>query len=302
MTRRKFTLASLPKDLRPLVVEAVAAAKGAGRVLRRRFRGSVQVWMKGQADVVTATDVECQNLIVRRLHRQFPTHGILAEEGLDEQPEAEWRWILDPLDGTKNFARGVPSFCVSIAGERKGRVELGVVHDPIHEETFVGVRRHGAWCNGRPIRVSDVTTLDRAFLATGLPHRVRRFVEAVSRTFGRFSARSLGVRDRGAGALDLCYVACGRFDGYWEIDQSPWDIAAGGLIVEEAGGRMSNFRGGAFDIYDGETVASNRELHDRILAVLAMPGGTPGRHSPPVRRSAGQPPRRQGAKKIPRYS
>lgn len=302
MTPRKFTLASLPKDLRPLTAEAISAAKDAGRILKRRFRGSMQVWMKGQADVVTATDVECQNLIVRRLHSRFPAHGILAEEGLDERPDAEWRWILDPLDGTKNFARGVPSFCVSIAAERGGIVELGVVHDPIHEETFVGVHKHGAWCNSRPIRVSEVARLERAFLATGLPHRVRRFVGSVSRTFGRFAARSLGVRDRGAGALDLCYVACGRFDGYWEIDQSPWDIAAGGLIVEEAGGRMSDFRGGAFDIYDGETVASNGKIYDQILAVLAMPGGIPGRHNPPVRRRGAQPPRHQGTKKGHRHS
>jgi len=302
MTQERFSITKLPKDLRPLVAEAISAAEDAGRILKRRFGGSMQVWMKGQADVVTATDVECQNLIVRRLHRRFPAHGILAEEGLDERPDAEWRWILDPLDGTKNFARGVPNFCVSIAAERGSIVELGVVHDPIHEETFVGVHKHGACCNSRPIRVSEVAHLERAFLATGLPHRVRRFVGSVSRTFGRFATCSLGVRDRGAGALDLCYVACGRFDAYWEIDQSPWDIAAGGLIVEEAGGRMSDFRGGSFDIYDGETVASNSRIHNQVLAVLAMPGGIPGRHNPPVRRNAVQPPRHQGTKKGHRHS
>jgi myo-inositol-1(or 4)-monophosphatase len=207
----------------------------------------------------------------------------LAEEGLDAAPGAEWRWILDPLDGTKNFARGIPTFCVSIAVEHRGRVELGVVYDPIHEELFTGVREHGAWLNGRPIRVSTVSDLRSAFVATGCPHRVGRYVRSVALTFGRFAARSLGVRDRGAGALDLCYVACGRFDGYWEIDQSPWDIAAGALIVEEAGGRMSDFRGGRFDIYGGETVASNKRLHERIVGVLCMPDGIPPRHRPPVR-------------------
>jgi len=240
--------------------------------------------VKGPADIVTATDVEVQGLIVRRLGRRFPAHGILAEEGLDATAGTEWRWIVDPLDGTKNFARGIPSFCVSIAAERGGRVELGVVLDPIHDELFVAVRGCGAWCNGRPIRVSEVSELKAAFLGTGLPHRVRRFAGSVGRTFTRFSTCSLGVRDRGAGALDLCYVACGRFDGYWEIDQSPWDIAAGGLIVEEAGGRMSDFRGGPFDIFGGETVASNGRIHDQILAVLAMPGGIPKRYKPPVRR------------------
>ncbi|HSB82548.1 MAG TPA: inositol monophosphatase family protein [Candidatus Methylomirabilis sp.] len=302
MTAERFRISQLPRTLQPLVAEAISSAQDAGRILKRRFRGAMQVWMKGQADVVTATDLECQTLIVGRLRRRFPAHGVLAEEGLNLSPGAEWRWILDPLDGTKNFARGVPSFCVSIAAEREGRVELGVVHDPIHGETFVGVHKHGVWCNERPIRVSDVATLGAAFLATGLPHRVRRFVGSVSRTFGRFSARTLGVRDRGAGALDLCYVACGRFDGYWEIDQSPWDIAAGGLIVTEAGGRMSDFRGGGFDIYAGETVASNGKIHDQILAVLALPGGIPGRHHPPVHRSTAQSQRHQGTKIFPGHS
>jgi myo-inositol-1(or 4)-monophosphatase len=270
--------------MQSLVKEAIAAAREAGRILLRRFRTGVSVKMKGVADIVTATDVEAQGVVVRRLCRAFPDHGILAEEGLDTRAGAEWRWILDPLDGTKNFARGIPNFCVSIAAERRGRVELGVVYDPIHEELFVGVRRHGAWCNGKPIRVSGVKDLRSAFVATGCPHRVGRYVQSVALTFGRFCARSIGVRDRGAGALDLCYVACGRFDAYWEIDQSPWDIAAGGLIVEEAGGRMSDFRGGPFDIYDGETVATNRRVHDQIVRILRMPGGIPPRHRPPVRR------------------
>ena len=284
MKSREFSLARVPSPLRPLTTEAIALAREAGRILRRRFRTAVRVMVKGPADIVTATDVEVQGLIVRRLGRRFPAHGILAEEGLDATAGTEWRWIVDPLDGTKNFARGIPSFCVSIAAERGGRVELGVVLDPIHDELFVAVRGCGAWCNGRPIRVSKVSELKAAFLGTGLPHRVRRFAGSVGRTFTRFSTCSLGVRDRGAGALDLCYVACGRFDGYWEIDQSPWDIAAGGLIVEEAGGRMSDFRGGPFDIFGGETVASNGRIHDQILAVLAMPGGIPKRYKPPVRR------------------
>jgi len=284
MTRELFDADRMPRHVQQPVVTAVAAASEAGRLLMRRFRTAVSVKMKGKTDIVTEADVEAQDLVVRRLRRSFPDHGILAEEGLDATPGAEWRWILDPLDGTKNFARGIPTFCVAIAAEYRGRVELGVVYDPVHEEIFVGVRRRGAWRNGEPIRVSRVADLRCAFVATGCPHRVGRYLRSVALTFGRFAARSLGVRDRGAGALDLCYVACGRFDGYWEIDQSPWDIAAGGLIVEEAGGRMSDFRGGDFDIYGGETVASNKRLHERIVGVLRMPGGIPPRHRPPVRR------------------
>ena len=277
-------MATLPADLRPLTAEAISMAREAGRTLQRQFRTAVRVKVKGPADIVTATDVEAQSLIVRRIRRKFPTHGILAEEGLDATAGTEWRWIVDPLDGTKNFAHGLPSFCVSIAAERDGQAELGVVLDPVHDELFVAVRGGEAWCNGRPIRVSETRDIGHAFLGTGLPHRVRRFAGSVGRTFSRFATLSHGVRDRGAGALDLCYVACGRFDGYWEIDQSPWDIAAGGLIVEEAGGRMSNFRGGPFDIFGGETVASNGKIHDQILAVLAMPGGMPKRYKPPLRR------------------
>jgi myo-inositol-1(or 4)-monophosphatase len=284
MRAREFSVARLPAPLRSLTTEAISLAREAGRILRRRFRTAVRVTVKGPADIVTATDVEVQALIVRRIRRRFPAHGILAEEGLDATAGTEWRWIVDPLDGTKNFAHGIPSFCVSIAAERGGRVELGVVLDPIHDELFAAVRGCGAWCNGRPIRVSEVSRIEAAFLGTGLPHWVRRFAGSVGRTFTRFAACSLGVRDRGAGALDLCYVACGRFDGYWEIDQSPWDIAAGGLIVEEAGGRMSNFRGEPFDIFGGETVASNGRIHDQILAVLAMPGGIPKRYKPPLQR------------------
>lgn len=284
MTKATFRIGRLPSHVQAPVAEAIAGATDAGRLLKRRFRTGVSVKMKGVADIVTATDFEAQARVVRRLRRSFPDHGILAEEGLDTVPEAPWRWILDPLDGTKNFARGIPTFCVAIAAEYRGRVELGVVYDPLHEELFVGVRGQGAWLNGQPIRVSGVADLRSAFVATGCPHRVARYIQSVALTFGRFAARSLGVRDRGAGALDLCYVACGRFDGYWELDQSPWDIAAGALIVEEAGGRMSDFRGGPFDIYGGETVASNTRIHDRMIAVLRMAGGTPARHRPPVRR------------------
>ncbi len=284
MTSSRFRLAGLSHGLRALVREAIALAQGAGRILRRRFRTGVAVSAKGRADIVTVADVEVQGFLHRRIRRAFPDHGILAEEGLDTTAGTEWRWIVDPLDGTKNFANGIPNFCVSIALERGGRVELGVVYDPMYDEIFLGVRKHGAWCNGRPIRVSEVASLEAAFLATGLPHRVRRFAGSIARTFARFANRCLGVRDRGAGALDLCYVACGRFTGYWEIDQSPWDIAAGGLIVEEAGGRMSDFRGAPFDIYGGETVASNGKIHDAMLAILAKPGGVPRRYRPPIRR------------------
>ncbi|MBI2114179.1 MAG: inositol monophosphatase, partial [candidate division NC10 bacterium] len=187
MTAREFRVSRLPAILQPLTAEAIGLALDAGRILKRRFRTAMAVTVKGPADIVTAADVEVQSLIVRRLRRRFPAHGILAEEGLDATAATEWRWIVDPLDGTKNFAHGIPGFCVSIAVEREGRAEVGVVDDPVHEELFVAVRGSGAWCNGRPIRVSEVSDLEGAFLGTGLPHRVGRFAAPVGRTFTRFA-------------------------------------------------------------------------------------------------------------------
>jgi myo-inositol-1(or 4)-monophosphatase len=270
MTAPAFSPPRVPAGLRPIVAEGLRAARDAGEVLTRRFRTALAVRSKGPQDIVTEVDLAAQAAIVKRLSRRFPEHGILAEEGLDTAPGAEWRWILDPLDGTKNFSRGIPTFCVSIAAEQEGRVMVGIVHDPLFRETFLAVRGQGSWLNGEPIQVSRVSRLGAAFLATGVPHRVRRFSSVVARTFGKFAAQALCLRGRGAGALDLCYVACGRFDGYWELDQSPWDVAAGGLIVTEAGGRLSNFSGGPFDIFEGETVASNGRIHRQILDVIGL--------------------------------
>jgi myo-inositol-1(or 4)-monophosphatase len=284
MPDRTFPVARIPRDQQPMVSEGLSLAREAGRLLSERFRRRASVRLKGVADIVTTTDATVQRAMLARLCRRFPEHGILAEEGVDTRSGAEWVWILDPLDGTKNFAQGVPNFCVSIAAEWRGELQLGVVCDPIHDEVFLGVRGHGAWCNGRPIHVSRKTTLASAFVGTGCPHRIRQFAKSVGLTFERMAVRTLGVRFRGAGALDLCYVACGRLDGYWELDQSPWDIAAGALIVQEAGGRMSNFHGERFDIFAGQTVASNRRIHPAMVNVLRMPGSLPSRYRPPVRR------------------
>jgi myo-inositol-1(or 4)-monophosphatase len=278
--------------VRPIVAEGLRAAQDAGMVLTRRFRTTLTVRSKGPQDIVTEADIEAQAAIVKRLSRRFPDHGILAEEGLDTAPGAEWRWILDPLDGTKNFSRGIPTFCVSIAVERDGRIEAGIVHDPLLRETFLAVRGQGAWLNGESIQVSRVNRLGAAFLATGVPHRVREFSDVIATTFGKFASRALCLRCRGAGALDLCYVACGRFDAYWELDQSPWDVAAGSLIVTEAGGRLSNFRGAPFDIFEGETVASNGRLHRQMLEVIGLSKAT-GRPSPRPNDSALQRRRRR---------
>ncbi|MEW6388815.1 MAG: inositol monophosphatase family protein, partial [Thermodesulfobacteriota bacterium] len=187
----------------------------------------------------------------------------------DSTPPPPYRWIIDPLDGTVNFAHGFPMFCVSIAFEAAGVVEYGVIYDPLREELFEAGRRGGAWLNGRPIRVSKVDRLDAALLATGFPYDIReRLPETIAR-LGRMLGIAQGVRRAGSAALDLCYVACGRFDGFWEENLKPWDTAAGVLLVSEAGGRVSTFRGEAYELASPNITASNGALHQSILDCLS---------------------------------
>jgi myo-inositol-1(or 4)-monophosphatase len=221
-------------------------------------------------DLVTNFDHKAQEMIFDRLARLFPGHGFLAEEGLARGERAEFRWVFDPLDGTTNFAHRVPVFTVSIALEQGDRVILGVVYDPMREELFEAVEGEGARLNGRPIRVSAVDDLDRSLLATGFPYDLR--VSPVNNIahFNNFLTRAQAVRRCGSAAMDLCYVACGRFDGFWELKLKPWDHAAGALIVREAGGRVTDFGGGEFDILSAESLASNGLIHEPMIRVLGL--------------------------------
>jgi myo-inositol-1(or 4)-monophosphatase len=239
---------------------ALSAAKEAGEVLRKGFGWQHSIRYKGEVDLVTEVDEQAEQLIREILLGAFPAYGMLAEEGGTLVGEVDARWIVDPLDGTTNYAHGLPIFCVSVALERSGEVVLGVVHDPMHEETFVAERGRGATMNGEPIKVSDTDELIRALIATGFPYDRAEMPEALE-LFGRLAASTQGMRRLGSAALDLCYVASGRIDGYYERGIWPWDLAAGSVILEEAGGKLTNYRGGKLDLAGREIVASNGCLH-----------------------------------------
>jgi myo-inositol-1(or 4)-monophosphatase len=256
-------------------VDAVRAlaehlAREAGAIQRERYETELDVRTKSASiDLVTEVDHACEERIVTALHRERRGDAILAEEGRgDDHPYAEWRWVIDPLDGTMNYAHGYPRFCVSIGVQRRGETCVGVVYDPLLDELFAATRGAGATRNGRAIRVSQERELGRALLATGFAYDVHRSFEDNLDHFASFVKQVRGLRRDGSAALDLCYVAAGRFDGFWELKLKPWDVAAGNLIVEEAGGRTSNFRGAPASGDGRETIASNGHLHDAIIAVL----------------------------------
>ncbi len=252
---------------------AIQTARDAGRLLAERLGRALQVTNKGDIDLVTEADLASERLIIDRIRTYYPRHAILAEEsGLSDaainigEPSA-WRWIIDPLDGTTNYAHGYPCFCVSMALEHAGVLELGVIYDPVLDELFTAERGQGAALNGRRARVSQVSDLSHALLCTGFPYDVRERNE-FARHFTSFIMQAQAVRRDGAAALDLAYLACGRFDGFWEEGLKPWDVAAGVLMIEEAGGRVSNYDGLPFNIYSAPIVASNGLVHEEMMRVL----------------------------------
>jgi len=248
-------------------------ARAAGAVQRDRYETELVVRTKSASiDLVTEVDHACEALIVGALRRDRPGDAILAEEGGgDDRPGAEWRWVIDPLDGTMNYAHGYPRFCVSIGVQRGGLPCVGVVYDPLLDELFAATRGEGATCNGRALRVSDERELGRALLATGFAYDVHKSPQDNLDHFASFVKRVRGLRRDGSAALDLCYVAAGRFDGFWELKLHPWDVAAGNLIVEEAGGRTSDLSGRPPSGDGRETVASNGHLHDAMVEILRGP-------------------------------
>ncbi|MGH9945548.1 MAG: inositol monophosphatase family protein [Pyrinomonadaceae bacterium] len=252
---------------------AIQTAREAGRILAERFgRVSLRVEHKGDIDLVTEADLAAEQLIVERVRSYYPRHSILAEEaGVVERVEqpSEYKWIVDPLDGTTNYTHGYPCFCVSIALEVAGELKIGVIYDPTRDELFAAERGAGATLNGRRIRVSEVLELNRALICTGFPYDVRERGD-FARHFTSFIMHAQGVRRDGSAALDLAYVACGRFEGFWEEGLRPWDVAAGAIIIEEAGGRLSRYDDSPLDIYRPPVLASNGLVHEQMMRVLAM--------------------------------
>jgi len=247
---------------------AVRACRAAGRIQRAAFGGVQPVEHKGEIDLVTAIDRRCEKQILAIIGRAFPDHGILAEESDPRTGDAEHLWVIDPLDGTTNYSRGFPYFCVSVALVRDGAVIVAAVYQPLLDEMFTAIRGHGAFLNGRPLRVSGQPRLDQAFLATGFPYDIRRSRRNNIDHFSHFATRCLAVRRAGAAALDLAYVAAGRFDGFWELKLRPWDIAAASLLIEEAGGRVTGLAGRPWRLAVRDIVASNGRVHGEMLAVL----------------------------------
>ncbi len=276
-----------PPDWDRVVETGRRAALAAGVLLRLNYEKPHDITLKSAIDPVTESDLASQETIVSLIRQAFPDHGLLAEEVMEEAERvgkgvkeqspfpppapvqsSACRWIIDPLDGTVNFAHGFPMFCVSIAFEAAGVVEYGVVFDPLREELFEARRGGGAFVNGRPLRVSRVDRLEGALLATGFPYDIRERLPVTLARMGRLLAVSQGVRRAGSAALDLAYLAAGRLDGFWEENLKPWDTAAGVLLVTEAGGVATTFEGTPYTIFSPTLAASNGRLHQGLLEAL----------------------------------
>src|SRR6266581_576648 len=246
---------------------AIELARAGGDVLKQYMAGEKQVELKGRANLVTVADKESEALIIRRIRERYPDHAILAEES-GASGAGRSKWIIDPLDGTTNFAHQYPFFCVSIGFEQAGEVVSGAVYDPWRDEMFSGARGLGSFLNGKRLRVSNIDKLGSGLILTGFPYTMREKMKTAISQFESFLFESQAVRRAGSAALDLGYVALGRADGFWEMDLHPWDTAAGLVILEEAGGRVTDFAGNPFSIYGKQIVASNGRIHDEMVAVL----------------------------------
>jgi myo-inositol-1(or 4)-monophosphatase len=243
----------------------------AGDIMLSRRESGFRVDKKGAIDLVTEVDLECERMCRGVIAERFPLHDVLAEElssGPAEAARSQFRWVYDPLDGTTNFAHGLPIFCSSLALEIDGVPEVGAVYDPTRKELFTAERGEGAFLNGSPLRVSDTDALLDALLVTGFPYDVHQKLDELVGQFAAFLGQARAVRRLGSAALDLCYVAAGRFEAFWEQHLKPWDVAAGALIVSEAGGRVTGMDGSPYNAAAAHLVASNGRVHDAMLSVI----------------------------------
>lgn len=247
---------------------AVVSVVKAGDYAKKR-KGKIRyISYKGEINLVTDVDKICEDIIVGTIKKYFPSHSILSEENYTKRTPAEYRWVIDPLDGTTNYAHGLPIYSVSVALERNDEIVLGIVYDPEREELFKAERDRGSYLNKKRIRVSKTQNLKKALLVTGFAYNIRRTTQDNMNYFTRFLKTSQAVRRLGSAALDISYVACGRFDGFWEMSLHPWDSAAGLLIVREAGGKVTRFDGSPYTHYDKEILATNSKIHTQMMRVL----------------------------------
>lgn len=247
---------------------AIDAAKESGAFQLANIGKAHQIDFKGEINLVTEVDRACEKIIADKIQGVFPDHDILSEEGGGERRDSDYKWIVDPLDGTTNFAHGYPLFCTSIALEHKGRIVLGVVFDPNRGELFHAEEGGGSFLNGEKIHVSQISSVDKSLLATGFAYNVKRTMKNNITNFKNMILAAQAVRRDGVAAVDLCYVACGRYDGFWELNLFPWDVAAGFIIIKEAGGVVTNFSGDPFTVYDKEILATNSLIHQKMVSIL----------------------------------
>ncbi|MDX1412265.1 MAG: inositol monophosphatase family protein [Nitrospirales bacterium] len=257
-------------EIHSLTNTAIKAARAGGAVLNQYAQQTFHIQKKDyDVNLLTEADLKSEEVVIKTLNHAYPSHQILSEEkGLHPSSDQRFKWIIDPLDGTTNFAHGFPMYNVSIGLEYEGTRLIGVVYDPTRNELFVGQKDHGATLNGSSIHVSATAQLDKALLVTGFAYDVHTVPDNNLKEFCHFTLRARGLRRTGSAAIDLCYVACGRFDGFWERSLHPWDTAAGTLIVEEAGGKVTHYKGEPFSIYGKEIVASNGIIHQEMVSAL----------------------------------
>ncbi|MEP6944963.1 MAG: inositol monophosphatase family protein [Acidobacteriota bacterium] len=249
---------------------AIETARDAGQILLEKFGRKINIMKKGDIDLVTEADLASEALIIERIKSYYPKHSILAEESGEAVTIGDgnsWKWIIDPLDGTTNYAHGYPCFCVTIGLEHEGEIVLGVTFDPTRNELFAAERGRGASLNNKPIRVSDTEKLSDALIVTGFPYDLKER-DDFSQHFSDMLMRTRGIRRDGSAAIDMAYVACGRFDGFWEEGLHAWDVAAGVLLIEEAGGQVSYYDGTKFSVYAPPICASNGLIHSQMLEAL----------------------------------
>ncbi len=253
-------------DLKDVLLEAI---REAGKIIQHYFQGTFTIDNKGSINnLVTEVDTRTETKIIEIIKSYFPDHSIISEEVGELMQESDYQWIIDPIDGTVNFAHGIPICCVSIGVRHKEELVLGSVYNPMMNELFFAEKGKGATLNGKAISVSKKSDFKKACLVTGFPYKWPKTYEHPIKVFERFILEGLPVRRLGSAAIDLCWVACGRFDGFWEYNLNPWDLAAGYLIVQEAGGTITNFDGQAYSVFDKETLATNGLIHQEMLGVI----------------------------------
>ncbi len=253
----------------PLQV-AVEAAHAAGRILKERADRIGKIQYKGEIDPITEVDLLCEQEVIGCIRKTFPDHAFLAEESGTTEGDSDHLWIIDPLDGTVNYAHGYPAYCVSIGYQYKGEMVAGAVYNPCLDELFVAEKGQGVTLNGKTISVSPITDLKQSLLATGFPYDINESPDNNLDHFQNFIKSCQAIRRPGSAALDLCYTAMGRFEGFWEMKLHPWDYAAGWLMIEEAGGTVTRFDGSPFQIGDRSILASNGHIHQAMVDVLTQ--------------------------------